>query len=713
MGIQVMQPACAWACTYALSPPLNCTEADILPPAEGMPASDAPELPSGPGWKVVASPSPACQAHSEFYLQTLALCLKSRCNDVSVVTLFEFWNDHWKEEFEEYGINSSLPASYVEVIASIKATQDKAYNATALLNYTAAMSDEAYEPYHQSIRVYIRDEITSGNYSFILFFTGALLPIALSLLRLLPWPSAVISKFNAYIVDPPLIDPKYAGFLSKLFVMPTRGQAIFIAYLFIINIVLSFVGFEVANPSAWYTSPRAEFLRYLANRTGILTMCNVPLVILYAGRNSVLLWATNWSRTTFLLLHRWMALICTIHAVIHSCVFLYIARTQPGWEQEPTEKYWIWGSVGTVAFSVLIISSVRPIRAIAYELFIAAHIAVSIVALYGSYHHIVDKYEYSYGYQNWIIISIAVWAFDRVIRLVRIARHGVKRAFVTYIDEDYYRIDIPGISAVGHAYLHFPTVSKWRIWESHPFSIAAVTYCNKISSTLVSRSNSVTEIGTGKSVMLDSPVSPVTVSDTELDLPPKELGIVLFVKRQKGITAKLMTANWGLKGLPVLVEGSYGHSMLSPHVEEVVPTSEFPNLICIAGGVGITGVLPALASFHSLTKPTGTKKLYWGVRTVPLLHSLENMLGFQVSSAETKAKTPWYDVDVTLSVGQRLDLRSLLERDLKSNKGGTLITVCGPVNMTDDVRQFVSGISRHSQDGKVIVTKLLIEAFDW
>lgn len=661
----------------------------------------------------MAAPSPACQAHSDSYLRTLALCLKSRCPDESAVALFEFWNDHWKEEFEEHAINSSLPASYPEVISSITSTPDKLFNATALLNETAVLSDEVYEPYHQSIRVYILDEMTSGDYSFILFFTGALLPVALSLLRLLPWPSALISKFNAYIVDPPLIDPKYAGLLSKLFVMPTRGQAIFIAYLWIINVVLTFVGFEVASPSAWYETPRAEFLRYLANRTGILTMCNVPLVILYAGRNSVLLWTTNWSRTTFLLLHRWAALICTVHASLHSLVYLYIAHTQEGWGEEFFETYWIWGTVGTVGFCVLIVSSIRPIRAIAYELFIAAHIAISIVALYGSYRHIVDKYEYSYGYQNWITISIAVWAFDRVVRLVRIARHGVKRAFVTYIDEDYYRIDIPGISAAGHAYLHFPTVSKWRIWESHPFSIAAVTYCNKISSTLVSRSNSVTEIVTGKSVTLDSPVSPVTMSDTEIDLPAKELGIVLFVKKQKGITAKLMTANWGLKGLPVLVEGSYGHSMLSPHVEEVVPTSEFPNLICIAGGVGITGVLPALASFHSLTRPTGTKRLYWGVRTVPLLNSLENMLGFPVSSSETKSSTPWYDVDVTLAVGQRLDLRSLLERDLKSNKGGTLITVCGPVGMTDDVRQFVSGISRHSQDGKVIVTKLLIEAFDW
>lgn len=707
LGIELYNPECGFICSYGISPILNCTEAD-MPPADGAPA---PALASGPGWQVTASPSLACKVHSTEYLQTLAHCLKTRCSDQSLGTVVEFWQSVFEDDAPE---GSPMPPSYAIVVENMTAPTIP-FNATGLLNYTALFTDDLYLPMYNSVVSYAQSEYISGMYSLIIFFTGALLPVGLSLLRLLPWPQSTVTKFNAYFIDAPIIDPKRVVLLSKLFVMPTRGQAIFIAYLFIINIVLTAAGYSVLLPNQWYPTSKTQILRVLANRTGILAMSNFPLVILYAGRNSILLWVTNWSRTTFLLLHRWMALLCAIHAAIHSLVYLYIAHTDDGWVTEFTLPYWIWGTVATICFSILILASVRPIREVAYELFIISHIVLTILAAYGSYHHIVDKYTTAYGYQNWVWLAIALWVFDRVIRFARMARHGVRRAFITHIDNEYYRVDIPGITAVGHTYLHFPTVSKWRFWESHPFSVAAVTYCNKVSSTTASRSASVTEvIHEPKDSLVVAPASPVSTTGSDIEAENRELGIVLFVRKQRGLTAKLMNANWGLKGLPVLVEGSYGHSMLTWHSGEMVPTSEFPNLICIAGGVGITGVLPALASFNCISKATGTKKLYWGVRTTPLLHSLEQLVGFDLSSNEARSsRSSWKDVDVTVSLGERLALRSLLETDLRTNQGGTIIAVCGPLGMTDDVRTIVAGLSRHDKDGKPLVVKLVIEAFNW
>lgn len=41
--------------------------------------------------------------------------------------------------------------------------------------------------------------------------------------------------------------------------------------------------------------------------TGVMSYALAPPTVLFARRNNVLLWLTNWSHATFLLLYRWMA----------------------------------------------------------------------------------------------------------------------------------------------------------------------------------------------------------------------------------------------------------------------------------------------------------------------------------------------------------------------------------------------------------------------
>jgi hypothetical protein len=139
------------------------------------------------------------------------------------------------------------------------------------------------------------------------------------LLRFIPFPSRLVSLFNAYIIDPPVLGTKHSQPVFGLLHLPTRGQALFILYLVVINIALTFAGLGAPGwPDAWYATVNAQWRTYLSNRTGVLSFANLPLLILYAGRNNVLLWVTNWSHSTFLLLHRYVAWICTLQAVVHS-----------------------------------------------------------------------------------------------------------------------------------------------------------------------------------------------------------------------------------------------------------------------------------------------------------------------------------------------------------------------------------------------------------
>ena len=213
-------------------------------------------------------------------------------------------------------------------------------------------------------------------YSIVLLVSGSAIPIAFSLLRFVPFPAPLATKFNAWFVDPPVFGSRHKTPIAGLFHMPTRGQAFFIFYLIAINVILSAAGFKSVQPNSWYPSASGndgEIVSYLTDRLGVLSFANIPLIFLYAGRNNVLLWLTNWSHDTFLLLHRWVAWIATLQAVLHSAIYLEIYVHTNTHASESKLPYWVWGVVATLCMSILLPSSILPVRKNVYEFFLAWH----------------------------------------------------------------------------------------------------------------------------------------------------------------------------------------------------------------------------------------------------------------------------------------------------------------------------------------------------
>lgn len=64
--------------------------------------------------------------------------------------------------------------------------------------------------------------------------------------------------------------------------------------------------------------PASQLSRYMADRTGIISYANLPLLWLFAGRNDLLLWLTGWSFSTFNVFHRYVARVATAQAIAHS-----------------------------------------------------------------------------------------------------------------------------------------------------------------------------------------------------------------------------------------------------------------------------------------------------------------------------------------------------------------------------------------------------------
>lgn len=152
-------------------------------------------------------------------------------------------------------------------------------------------------------------------------------------------------------------------------------------------------------------------------------------------------------------------------------------------------------------------------------------------------------------------------------------------------------------------------------------------------------------------------------------------GLTFFIRRRDGLTARLASRT----KVPVLVESSYGslHSLRA-----------HPNLIAIAGGVGVVTVLPLL-KVHP-----GRSKLYWGLRTPGLSDELNDDL---------------VGVDKEVFVGQRMDVQAILEQELAGDRAkGAVVVVSGPSGLADDVRAVVSELGR-KKDAWVV--KLVDESF--
>ncbi|KAH7362371.1 ferric reductase transmembrane component 4 [Plectosphaerella cucumerina] len=705
-GIPMYEPECAHACRGGS-------------PRAHIDCGNGEEHAAGHHGGVVVTP--ACMAANEPWLKTVAYCIYQKCQGIDNSTLEFYWQTELisRKDFPQakWSYQESLHHVFEEGVPTEVLPDD------SVLNRTVLVDEETYIATANGNTGFGNTEKWHVNFNLIILLTGAGIPILCSLLRFLPFPKSFVSTFNAYLIDPPVFGSHHnVPILKNLAIVPTRGQFLFLLYIFAINIIGSFVALDRRTPNSWWGSPEEEFLSLYSNRVGMLSFANLPLLFLYAGRNNILLWITNWSHSTFLLLHRWIAFICMLEAVLHSAVYLDLhVRIYEDHEEIASVEYWYWGIIATLALVLIIPFSILPLRQRLYEVFHALHIVLALVTIVGCWYHIIWRYQRQWGYEVWVLITIGVWVFDWFIRAVRIGRNGVLRAYVTKIDEDYLRVDIPGLDSHGHVYLYFPTLN-WRVWESHPFSVIG-------HSSLASGpgSSGVDEAIAKASEKLSPDVNETGVGATSSSASSRgsvhhhhgPVGTTLYIRLRTGTTVPIAKMAGVAGGVAVLAESSYGgESKLYPDGGHPEPSAAYPNLIAIAGGVGITAVLPVLSSAQSLYAPLGSKKLFWGVRASSqgLVNSVQSIVAASGAASERLAPafgrnlTTWGDVNVEISIGERFDLRAVLEAELagENSKAGTTVLVCGPGAMADEVRNVVTALGRQGH-----VIRYVEEAFAW
>lgn len=461
--------------------------------------------------------------------------------------------------------------------------------------------------------------------------------------------------------------------------VPTVGQGLYISIIVVLNVIFLTIGYKTLYPERvmqWYQNHYQELMAYWMWRTGVLAFCNMPVLFLFSSRNNVLLWLTNWSHSTYMLLHRWVACLFLFQTLLHSILALVLYCNTGSYATSLVTEWWIWGCVATVAAVVLFLTSMLVVRKQAYELFLVTHIIMAVICVVGCWYHVWYGYYNTFGYETWIYATVAVWFFDRLARVGRIINTGIRHAKVTEIGSRLVRVDVGGIRWAKpgqHVYVYFPTLSPMRPWENHPFSM--------IPTAMINTPKYSDRMRTDLEKPQKSSAVSVRPSDVGDGTPFTTAGLTLFVRKSAGMT-RFLQSN---EKLLTLLEGPYPNS----HTTAVLRSD---RLLLIGGGIGITGLLP-------FTKCHANVKLFHSVKAEDkcLIDSLEPVLD------------DLCEKDVR--VGQRLDIDALIQDESSLGWAKIAVVVCGPAAMCDDVRAVVS----HAGKEKVGVCsfELEVDAFSW
>ncbi|KAI6081838.1 ferric reductase NAD binding domain-containing protein [Hypoxylon rubiginosum] len=391
-----------------------------------------------------------------------------------------------------------------------------------------------------------------------------------------------------------------------IFGRTTRLQVLILAVLAAYLFIFSFAGIVYQtwitpiknNPSLHNTRTS---LGPWSDRVGVLAYALTPLSVMLSSRESILSMLTGVPYQSFNFLHRWLGYIIVIQGSLHTIgwtiVEVKLYQPQPKTAQEwIVQLYIIWGVVAQILLLMLFaLSTPWGIRLTGYEFFRKSHYVLAMVYIGACWGHWVNL-------QCFMIPGLAIWALDRGVRLLRTAlihyqylpdgtmgfkaAHASLGVFPDSEHGDVVRMDFKHPQdpwKVGqHYYLCFAESS---VWQSHPF--------------------------------------------TPLNLPKVQDGLVShsYIFRAKGGETKKVAA-LAVKKLsaapsattPLILSGCYGESIVDHLTPDV-------NILCVAGGTGITYVLPVLLGLAEQPAVKDRKiQLVWAIRKKDDTHWVEKEL---------------------------------------------------------------------------------------
>lgn len=455
----------------------------------------------------------------------------------------------------------------------------------------------------------------------------------------------------------------------KLGTTPTNDQLVVISLLFLINFLACFVQVNHLTTGSPASYGALAITKGIAMRTGQLAFANTPLVVALTGRHTLLVSLSGIPRKTWILIHRWVGRLIFVMSLVHTLACLVLLDLQRTTSRCSAialyfrQEYIVAGTVALVGLFVLVSHSIRFLRETWHELFLIIHISAVFVFLLGSYLH--ERYaDDRPAIYMWLFIAFGLMILDYLLRMLSIIALNCptkasgwrlpKATMNALTDATELVVMIHRHSAFQSGdtvYLSFPL---FNVWETHPFTIISLEQVSRTPASVLTYTADTEGCKTladsmPKTLDMAAPMKTVseieTKSITTQDLATTPTTIRFLIRARQGMTRKLYnhaSRSW----VPTTVLLS---SVSRP---PYFPHERYEELLFIAGGAGITPILPLFTrACHRQTITSTSILLIWVVRDTSMLDILAQSI---VDSCE-HASAPSLETGLELEAGPRVE----------------------------------------------------------
>ncbi|KAL1960492.1 hypothetical protein VTO42DRAFT_7791 [Malbranchea cinnamomea] len=258
---------------------------------------------------------------------------------------------------------------------------------------------------------------------------------------------------------------------------PPLGPVSIVLANLVVLMVLCFYKLNTLDQWSW------ESIGY---RTGFISIAQLPLIILLAGKNNIIGILTGSSYERLNWLHRWISRTLWLTATIHLGFwfrswdrFDYISV------KLTTDPLTQRGFAAWCILTFMVITTMAPVRRLSYEVFVISHLLTLAGFLAAIWYHAPNEVKV------WVWIPIGLIAFDRVCRFLfmtytnltifhpntRYSTRGIwaNAATFTPLPGNVTKVTVPNPALSWNPGQHaFVSCHSILPFQSHPFSIVSI-----------------------------------------------------------------------------------------------------------------------------------------------------------------------------------------------------------------------------------------------
>lgn len=483
--------------------------------------------------------------------------------------------------------------------------------------------------------------------------------------------------------------------------LPSNATSIFVAVWIGINIFFHLYKVNLLD---------LKYFFCFADRAGFVFIVNLPLLYLLAAKNQPIKVLTGRSYEALNVFHRrvgeWMCFEAVVHFV--SMVIWRFAPIKPAWlDGEGGAKTYfthpliLLGIAAFAAYELLYFTSLGSFRQRWYEIFLASHVALQVVALVFLYLHFHTARPYVLASLAIFLVDRVVWRFglktttmttdltvlpdgETIIMSANWDKPASKRSWFPWPRQNIKY----GWKPTDHVFLTVPALGRKHALQAHPFTIA-------------------------------SGAPPLKRGSGGDDQQTIHCWMNLLIRAQKGFTADLLCYAHRHHRASVRLDGPYGSS----HALEMLRAAE--NAVLVAGGSGIAVTFPLVWDLlmgegaeedeHNGLLALRGKKRKQKVHMMWIVHSDEHRYWVPDAMLD-KLVAAGLDLVVppSTAVAGRPDVVGTVEGwieevdDSSSHRRETAVVVSGPDGLNRMVRNTCAEAMGRGAD-----VQLAVEKFGW